>query len=394
MSAWLVKSSLVVTLSIGALASAVALVACASSDDEAASDDDAGNNVVPVEDAGEPDVAIDADADAPSTCSPGGWCHTELPADVTLTGVWGDGTGVVWAVSKQGQVLRWDGSAWKLHASGLGSLRAIWGSSPADLWLSSEAGLVHGTGASSDSIVFTDVTAPGDPSAVITSIWGAGPDDVWAVGGTSGFAPYAGRVLHYGGAAAGWTVEDVTTEPIAFTHVWGSSTSGVWLGGHFFSDEEFFDEGVVLRRAPSGTAFTPVALPVSPTDARERLGRIGGVSVVNGSTVLVVGKSTYETTSSWHATSSDNGKTFAWSLRRERGQMYAMSGAFGSAANDAWMAGEYGRVWHWDGTEWTQSAVSISKLPITRDFHAMWGQPSKELWVVGDRLAVKRELSK
>jgi hypothetical protein len=206
--------------------------------------------------------------------------------------------------------------------------------------------------------------------------------------------PYAGRVLHYGGAGAGWTLEDVTAEPIAFSHVWGSAASGVWLAGFFFNETEFFDEGVVVHREPNGTAFVPVKMPGNPDDDRERLGRVGGVSVPNGGVMLLVAKTTYETPSTWRATSPDNGQSFTWTLKRGNGQDFAMNAVLEIGENDAWAAGEYGRLRHWNGMEWTQSAVSLTKLPLTRDFLAMWGGPSKELWVVGDHLAVKRDLSK
>ena len=62
----------------------------------------------------------DADASTPRECSDDGFCHTALPKGQTLRAVWGDGQGVVWAVSGQGAILRWDQTEWKIHASGLG----------------------------------------------------------------------------------------------------------------------------------------------------------------------------------------------------------------------------------------------------------------------------------
>lgn len=396
MSTRLAKSALAAALGVSALAVAAALTACADADDSFEPTPDGGPSVVPVDDAGD---AGDRDSDAGSeagTCSPGGWCHTALPDNAMLTGVWGDGAGVVWAVSKQGQVLRWDGDAWKVHATGLGVLRAIWGSSATDIWIGSDTGLLHGEGATSVSLAFTPVTVPGDPSASITSIWGTGPADVWAVGARTDMPPYSGRVLHYGGGDAGatWTLEDVTAEPIAFTHVWGGAASGVWLAGVYFSDVEFFDEGVVLRREASGAAFAPIVMPGDPNDDRHRLGRVGGVSVPGETTMVLVAKSTYEVPSVWRASSPDNGQSFTWTFSPGSGQDFVMNAVLEIAPNDAWAAGEYGRLRHWNGTRWTQSAVSLTNLPLTRDFHAIWGQPSKDLWVVGDGLAVKRDLSK
>lgn len=386
---------------VGCLGVVGSLAACAESDTSFSPDltDDGGANIPPGEDddAGA-DASTDADASAPdAACSPGGFCHTTLPPKTTLTGVWGDGTGVIWAISEGGQVLRWEANSWKVHATGLGALRAIWGSGPTDIWVSNGAALLHGVGASSATLQFTAVATPGDEDATITSIWGTGPSDVWAAGGRVDRAPYAGRVLHYAAGDAGapaWTlIEGITRDPMAFSHVWGSSTTGVWLAGFHYDEDQWSDVGVVLRRPAGAVDFEAERLPDDPVFTGSWLTRVGGVGAT-GTTTTVVGLNTLNNPTSWHAVSKDNGATFAWTCVSGGAAIFPMNAAFTVSADDAWSAGEYGRLRHWDGAAWTQAAVSTSGSPLTRSFHAMWGEPSKDLWVVGDGIAVRRDLSK
>lgn len=377
------------------------LAACAESDAPSSPDLDAdgGPGVPPTaDDAGGADASADADAGAPaSTCSPGGWCHTALPPKTTLTGVWGDGSGVVWAVSEDGRVLRWEANAWKVHAIGLGPLRAIWGTGPTDIWVSNGAELLHGVGASPATLEFAAVPTPGDADAAITSIWGTGPTDVWAAGGRVDLAPYAGRVLHYDAGDAGapaWTrVEGITRDPMAFSHVWGSAASGVWLAGFYYDEDQWSDVGVILRRPAGAVDFEAERLPEDTVFSGSWLTRVGGVGST-GTTTTVVGMTSVNVPSSWQAVSKDNGATFTWTYENGGAATFSMNAAFTVAADDAWSAGEYGRLRHWDGAAWTQAAVTATGAPLTMTFLAMWGEPAKDLWVVGEGIAVRRDLSK
>ena len=85
-----------------------------------------GGNTLPEVDASEEPVdggvddaadAARADADASVLCSPDGFCHLPVPVSDSLRAVWGDGAGTVWAVSDKGDVLRWDGTAFLVHAT-------------------------------------------------------------------------------------------------------------------------------------------------------------------------------------------------------------------------------------------------------------------------------------
>ena len=244
------------------LAVGIVLVACADSDEanplgdpnetdsgavttlpEASAPVDAG-----AEDAdADASVPKDAETDAAArVCSDDNFCHSVLPGNHALRGVWGDGQGIVWAVSSGGSVLRWDGSSWTEHTTGLGGLATVWGSGPTDLWLVASNGTVyHGTGPSSAEVAFAPVVLPGNAQIPIKSIGGTGPNDVWAVGGSKNDWvwpwQWTGRVVHYGGNPAsggsGWTVdEDLSSRTIAYASVVANAGSGVWIVGQEFSE--------------------------------------------------------------------------------------------------------------------------------------------------------------
>ncbi|MBU1070643.1 hypothetical protein KJ975_13855 [Myxococcota bacterium] len=82
---------------------------------------------------------------------PGGsWLKIHTPTKEELLDVWEDGHGIVWAVGRFGTVLRWDGA--RVEWVDLGhhgvDFQAIHGSSPEDIWIVGDEGVVlHFNGA-------------------------------------------------------------------------------------------------------------------------------------------------------------------------------------------------------------------------------------------------------
>ena len=354
------------------------------------------------------DDAGPADADATDAaqplCSVDGFCHTTVPEGEDLVSVWGDGEGLVWAVSHSGDVLCWDGTAWKLrHHTGVLTY-AIWGSSSTDLWIGTETGLVHGHGPSSDVLVFEAVIdTPGDPTIPIKSIWGTGPDDIWAVGGVEQLdvvpTVTKGRVLHRTKTDAGvaWTSDDdLASTKIAFRSVWGSATTGVWIQGVRLDDVPellAFDTPVahVLRRAEDATAWTSVALPHAPqgTTAVPFASHLFGANTI-GHTVWLAGLLGWQDRGLWRGTSIDAGEIFTWTFTPMTQWDRLAFAYWGTAPDDVWAVGETGLVSHWDGTSWKPAVVRTNDVPITKPLRAVWGKDSSDFWIVGREIAVHR----
>jgi hypothetical protein len=123
--------------------------------------------------------------------------EVSLPAPVPLLNwSFGFGSSDIHVVGNEGTLLHYDGTAWRLVDS----------PTDQDLW----------------------------------GVWGAAPDDVWAVGGTARGVDGVPTLLHYDGSA--WTVEPIPTPTLSNVHalfkVWGSSASDVYAVG---------DVGIVLH---------------------------------------------------------------------------------------------------------------------------------------------------
>ncbi len=342
-----------------------------------------------------PDAGDDPPADAGArTCSDQNFCHVDVPPKETLRAVWGAGT-TVWAVSEEGDVLRWDGQKWNVHSQKLGALYAIWGSGPTDIWVGGERGLHHGTGPSAESLVFEPVDAPGDPTIPITSIWGAGADDVVAVGGHMSdvdFMPHSRVLTLRGGAGATWQLDPVSDEPFACKRVWGSAAVGTWIAG----DEgyEVSQIASVFVRAPGSDDFAPVTIDASPPNGMDpgvpSFVYAGGV-MADGR-VLVIGKTSGSTGTYWYASVGAGGAlTWSFDVRADTDdqplhQVWSLPG------KDTWIAGDYGRLRGRGagGGPWTPAALMVSDLPVIEPLYGIWGTAADDFWVVGRDTAIHR----
>lgn len=387
-------------LATSLLAALVAAAACSHSPDAAMdSSPPSEGTKLPSDDAAAPDARADAgDADAdsgpPRVCSDHDFCHTTVPAGQTLRAGWSDANGIAWAVSAEGAILRWDGESWSIHTSGLGALSSIWGSSPTDVWIGSDTGLYHGEGSSSATLAFAAITSlPGDPTP-ITSVWGTGPDDVWAVGPRSGGASHAGRVLHYTGSAAGWSLDDASAEPIEYTRVWGSANSGPWLAGARKNPKNIL-ELAVRRRRVGESGFTDVVLPGDPAYAPDnpyaKLNTVWGVSASPDDTIWILGEQAFGKPGYVRGTTANSGQTYTWSFTVLGDKAFFLPNSiWGISANDAWVGGNFGRLRHFDGNAWKQAFITITEYPVVDAFYGIWGRGTEELWVVGAGIALHR----
>jgi hypothetical protein len=137
-----------------------------------------------------------------------------------LYDVWGASSDQVWAVggragsTETAEILFYDGSRWRRQSTfDGGPLRAVWGTSPADIFAVGEGGLIlHYDGES-----WSDMASP--TSGDLTDLWGSAPDDVYAVGDDGAF--------HYDGS--GWS-RLAGAPPGDYESVWGSSMGPVHFG--------------------------------------------------------------------------------------------------------------------------------------------------------------------
>lgn len=374
---------------------ALALYACADAEESAAPPNDTadGSGLPPVDDGGvdaPADAAADADVVVPAkTCSDSRLCHLVLPGKENLVAVWADSAGKAWSVSAQGSILALDPSGWKVHATGLGALAAIWGSGPTDIWAAGEKGIYHSTGGA-----FTASTLPGALPTKITSLWGTAANDVWATGDTENAqGEPVNTVLRFDGAA--WAK---VTVPAGQTYyrVWGHPGSGVWLAGSrpLPPPDEFVTETIVVRRAPGKTTFTTVTLPKSPrfpdVPTLRLLREVRSASTPNASTVWLHAISVASFPAVIRGTSTDSGATFTWTYDEDGGLTSnpEYNAVVTPDSTDGWAVGEWGQVRRWDGTAWKPQAVTLTQLPVINELNAVWATTDRA-FIVGDGIAME-----
>jgi hypothetical protein len=123
-----------------------------------------------------------------------GWKVVHEQLDGALLSVWGTSREDVWTVGADARdgsgpiVLHFDGDAWTRVPTGLagGDLWWVFGFDGGPIYMGGDGGVI----VRKDGDTFTPMTTPGTDT--VFGIWGASPDDVWAVGGasdsTGGFA--------------------------------------------------------------------------------------------------------------------------------------------------------------------------------------------------------------
>ncbi len=184
---------------------------------------------------------------------------------------------------------------------------------PTDVWIAgAPAAPRHGTDARI-ARVHVGRRACLEISANLSSIWGTGPNDIWAVGGILSDFESDGRVLHYGGppnGTSGWTLDSALDVPLAFGNVWGTAEGGAWLQGSAMPRRM----GAIYHRAPGGTTWDPVSLPAPPNASfAPDPCAFTAVGSSSASSIWIAGRTGDYTEGFWHGTSAD-GTTFDWTF--------------------------------------------------------------------------------
>lgn len=157
--------------------------------------------------------------------------HQDLPG--ALLSVWGTSATDVWAVGGDARdgtgptVIRFDGERWVKAPTGQtqGNLWWVFGFEGGPVYLGGDGGVIlrYEDGA------FAPMTTPG--SETVFGIWGASPDDVWAVGGASdGAGGFAWRL-----SGTTWIPEPTLPAEVpagaAIWKIFGAAADDAWLVG-------------------------------------------------------------------------------------------------------------------------------------------------------------------
>lgn len=151
-----------------------------------------------------------------------------------LLDIWGIDATDVFAVSREGNILHYDGSVWsKMLIEGRSErLWAVWGSSSKNMFTVGDRGrILHYDGNGDRQWTLMDSTV----EVELRSVWGTGTDNVYAVGED-------GTILHYNGnKESSWTRMDTATV-LPLNAVWLNRAGDRFVVG---------DRGIILQH--SGT---------------------------------------------------------------------------------------------------------------------------------------------
>ncbi|HYL94128.1 MAG TPA: hypothetical protein VEW69_13335 [Alphaproteobacteria bacterium] len=282
---------------------------------------------------------------------------TPLPPKGTLWAIWGSGPKDVWAVGDS-VTYHWDGTAWAAafipsrYGPFADHVFSVWGSGPNDVWQAGESLSVefkHWQGTS-----WTDF--PPNDVVNVFGLWGSGPNDVWGVGATA-----ASAVFHWDGSS--WTFQFLHPTSGAsyfMQNAWGSSANDVWVVGG--GD----DSGKGLRAASAfhwnGTSWTQ-----NLTGLNTPLLGIWGSASNDVWSVGEGGLIAHWNGISWTSVAS--------------GTTQDLFNIWGSSASDVWAVGAGGTVLHWDGLAWSKISTGT-----TNTFRGVWGSGPNDIWAVGDQV--------
>jgi len=279
--------------------------------------------------------------------------HSELPA--ALFSVWGSASDDVWAVGADPDdgegplVLHFDGAQWTRHVTGVtGNLWWVFGFAGGPVYMGGERGTILRYDGSS----FESMTTPG--TATVFGIWGAAPDDVWAVGGGAGGSSGAFAWRLSGDTwsdAAGFPAELAATD--AVWKVFGRARDDVWMVG---------TNGLALHH--DGTEFT------QPRSATTRsLFTVHG----NGDRLVAVGGFGTGTLVEHDGT--------GWRDATPIGAVQLIGVCVSDDA--AYAVGTDGMVYRDGGDGWE---IEPHRTRVIQPLHAVWIDPDGGAWAVGGQV--------
>jgi uncharacterized protein DUF6851 len=290
---------------------------------------------------------------------PGPWSLVASDRPEALLSIAGRSRSDIWAVgADRGQgpvVLHFDGTKWEQLATGFRG----------DLWWvhAFEQGPVLMAGASATILryengQFTRMSTPGLARHTVYGVWGARPDDVYAVGSVSG---RGGFIWHYDGT----TWQDV---PLPYAgmqrtldgdipglfKVWGTGQGDVYAVGAL---------GTVLR-SRGGGAFEPL-----DSGTTSRLFTVHGA----GNTVVIVGGEGQGEILEVNASGQLE--------RRTPDGCPLLQGVAIAPDGSGWATGARGEVYRRTHGAWVRA--ELGQQVELESLHAAWRDPEGGMWAVG-----------
>lgn len=282
--------------------------------------------------------------------------HQGLPG--ALLSVWGTSSTDVWAVggdTGDGQgplVIRFDGESWSRVPTGQtqGNLWWVFGFEDGPIYMGGDGGVILRY----EDGDFTPMATPG--TNTVFGIWGASPDDMWAVGGASdATGAFAWRL-----EGDAWVDEpslpaDVPTDA-ALWKVFGRSASDTWLVGS--NGVSLHWDGSTLTQGDTGVGTSLFTVHADT----ERFVAVGGTA--SGIIVEYEGG--------------------AWSNVTPNPPPPGLSGVVLGRDGEGVAVGSFGAIYERSGSgEWAEAELDFN---IAHTLHGVWLDEQGDAWAVGGQV--------
>ncbi|MFT3712319.1 MAG: hypothetical protein QM817_32130 [Archangium sp.] len=293
-------------------------------------------------------------AACPPPPTPPHWQQVAKKLPNALLSVWGTSASDVWTVGsdtgdgKGPLVLHFDGTAWtRLDTNATGDLWWVFGfASGGPVFLGGQNGLML----KFENGAFTKMPTPG--TAVVTGIWGASADDVWAVGAETGGARGAFAWRLQNGVwrdAPGFPPGLVDTD--ALWKVWGRDANDVWLVGS--AGKTLHWDGTSFSLVSAGTGESLFTVHANSS----RFVAVGGFGT---------GKLVENVSGEWINLSPADAPSLVGVALAENGSGFAV--------------GQYGAVFARIDGGWAEERTGFT---LNQSLHSVWIDPSGGVWAVG-----------
>lgn len=263
----------------------------------------------------------------------------------------------VWAGTRRGRILKYDGRRWN-------GLRII-ADSDAQSAIDAQSAVVMGAqwvevatknsmgvpgffGISGDSIVGGGFYPVGQAEE-ISGMWAQDLRHFWLVGSAMGHG-----IIGYRSLDGAIRIAPLTGQEPPLRGIWGVSERDIWAVG---------DQGAVLHY--DGTTWTP-----QPTGTTKQLRDIWGRDATHVWAVGAAGTILF-----WNGT--------AWSQQVsniEASLPDDLNGIWGAGATKVWAVGQNGRIQYWNGRAWTRQ-----QAPTSENLVSIWGATAFQVWVAGNK---------
>jgi hypothetical protein len=278
-----------------------------------------------------------------------------------LRDVWGLDENNVWAVgglnlSEGGTVMiKWDGNKWEGTPLPNGNFNGIYGFSDTEIWCAgvraNQAYIGNWNGSNWKDYDWNYFQSQGFTAYPLNAIWGSSPEDIWAVG-------QRGTLVHWDGEK--WEKVDLSLpEDFIFWDIHGTDSDDVYAAGNV-ENKEFilfhYDgmEWTKFLKGRSGASYQNTVY--TATESLTYLLEIDNYKIKNTNVEL-------------------------FTIPGQTAVMYKIRG---SGSNNIVAAGEFGEVFHYNGSSWSK-AEGISGLFSKKSLRSVY-VTERKIFIVGQEL--------